>query len=48
MGMTDKQFNSFLKLFLRFIKQAIDAKDENERVQKLKEIADQIQDMIED
>ena len=48
MGMTDKQFNSFLKLVLKFIEQAKEAKDEKERLEKLEELTEEIQSMIED
>ncbi len=48
MGMTDKQFNSFLKLILKFISEAIKAKDEKERMDKLNELSKEIQSMIED
>lgn len=48
MGMTDKQFNSFMKLILKFIEQALKADDDKERLEKLEELKNEIQSMIED
>lgn len=48
MGMTDKQFNGFIRLLLDDIKEAIEEKDEAKKQERLEKIVDNLQKTIED
>lgn len=48
MGMTDKQFNGFIRLLLDDIKEAIEEKDEAKKQERLEKVVDNLQKTIED
>ena len=48
MGMTDKQFNGFLRFLLRSLKELQSSDDPKFKEEKLKEIIEDIQKTIED
>ena len=48
MGMTDKQFNGFIRLLLDDIKEAIEEKDETKKQERLEKVVDNLQKTIED
>ena len=48
MGMTDKQFNAFLRMLLKRIKEIETAKSPEEKEQKIDELLEEIQKDIED
>ena len=48
MGMTDKQFNSFVRFVLDAIKDAASEKDEEKRKEKIEKILDNLQKTLED
>ena len=48
MGMTDKQFNGFLRLLLSNLEEVIAEKDETKRNEKLNKVIENIQKTIED
>ncbi len=48
MGMTDKQFNGFIRLLLDDIKEAIEEKDEAKKRERLEKVVDNLQKTIED
>lgn len=47
-GMTDKQFNGFLRLLLSNLEEVIAEKDETKRNKKLNKVIENIQKTIED
>ena len=48
MGMTDKQFNGFLRFLLDNLKEAVEEKDEKKKKEKLDKVITNIQQTIED
>ena len=48
MGMTDKQFNGFLRFLLKDLKETLNEKDETKKQEKLESIIEDIQKTIED
>jgi hypothetical protein len=48
MGMTDKQFNGFVRLLLDDLKEVKTEKDEESKAQKLDKIIDTLQKTLED
>lgn len=48
MGMTDKQFNSYIRLILNVISKALKKMPESEEKEDLKNLADNLQKTIED
>ncbi len=48
MGMTDKQFNGFVKFLLDALKDAIEEKESEKKDEKLKKIAENLQKTLED
>ena len=48
MGMTDKQFNGFLRLVLDDLVEIQDEKDESKKRDKLQKLIEHIRDTIED
>lgn len=48
MGMTDKQFNGFLRFLLDNLKEAVEEKDDTKKKEKLDKVIDNIQRTIED
>ena len=48
MGMTDKQFDGYLRFLLRDLKDALRIEDPNNKNEKIKEIIEDIQKTIED
>lgn len=48
MGMTDKQFDGFLRMQISWIKRAMDEKDPEKKEELLKEILDNLQNTLED
>ncbi len=48
MGMTDKQFNSFIRLILDTIYEVLDDMSEGANKDKLKKLADNLQKSLED
>ena len=47
MGMTDKQFDGFLRMVISVIKKAITAKDQGEKNELLKELLENLQSTLE-
>lgn len=48
MGMTDKQFNGFLRFLLDALKDAMEEKESEKKDEKLTKIADNLQKTLED
>ncbi len=48
MGMTDKQFNGFVRFLLDALKDAIQEKESEKKDEKLTKIADNLQKTLED
>lgn len=48
MGMTDKQFNGFVRFLLDALKEAINERDESKKDEKLEKIAENLQKTLED
>jgi len=48
MGMTDKQFNGFVRFLLDALKDAMEEKEESKKEEKLEKIADNLQKTLED
>lgn len=48
MGMTDKQFNGFLRFMLDCLEEAMQEKDPEKREEKFQKLKDNIQKTIED
>lgn len=48
MGMTDKQFNGFLRQLIKNLKTANENKNEEEKTKEIKEIIEDLQKTIED
>ncbi|MCM1496559.1 MAG: hypothetical protein NC089_12290 [Bacteroides sp.] len=48
MGMTDKQFNGFVRFVLDALKDAMNEKEESVKKEKLQKIADNLQQTLED
>lgn len=48
MGMTDKQFNGFVRFLLDALKDAMEEKESEKKDEKLSKIADNLQKMLED
>ena len=48
MGMTDKQFNGFVRFLLDALKEANEEKDETKKDQKIEKIIDNLQKTLED
>ncbi|WP_243344568.1 hypothetical protein [Anaerococcus sp. AGMB09787] len=48
MGMTDKQFNGFLRQLIKNLENAISKQDEEEKIKEVKEIIKELQQTIED
>ncbi|MBQ2276837.1 MAG: hypothetical protein U0L23_06840 [Lachnospiraceae bacterium] len=48
MGMTDKQFNGFIRFILDDITEVIDALAEGKEKEKLKKVANNLQQILED
>ncbi len=48
MGMTDKQFNGFVRFVLDALKDAMDEPEESKKKEKLQKIADNLQQTLED
>lgn len=48
MGMTDKQFNGFVRFVLDDIKEVIDQLEESKAKEKLEKVADNLQQTLED
>ncbi|MDE6592840.1 MAG: hypothetical protein K2K57_07250 [Oscillospiraceae bacterium] len=48
MGMTDKQFNSYIRLILDVISKALKKMPDSEEKEDLKKLADNLQKTIED
>lgn len=48
MGMTDKQFNGFLRQLIKNLKNAIENDDEEEKTKEIEEIIEDLQKTIED
>lgn len=47
-GMTDKQFNGFIRLLLYALKEAIEETNTDKKNEKLSRIADNLQKILED
>ena len=47
-GMTDKQFNGFVRFLLDALKEANEEKDETKKDQKIEKIIDNLQKTLED
>ncbi len=48
MGMTDKQFNGFVRFLLDALKDAMEEKENDKKNEKLNKIADNLQKTLED
>lgn len=48
MGMTDKQFNGFVRFLLDALKDAMEEKEEKKKEEKLEKIAENLQKILED
>ena len=48
MGMTDKQFNGFVRFLLDALKDAMEEKESEKKDEKLTKIADKLQKTLED
>ncbi len=48
MGMTDKQFNGFVRFLLDALKDAMEEKESEKKEEKLAKIADNLQKTLED
>ena len=48
MGMTDKQFNGFIRFILDDIKEALETMEEGKEKEKLQKVADNLQQTLED
>ncbi len=48
MGMTEKQFNGFVRFLLDALKDAMAEKEESKKEEKLEKIADNLQKTLED
>ncbi len=48
MGMTDKQFNGFIRFILDDIKEVIETMEDSKEKEKLQKIADNLQQTLED
>ena len=48
MGMTDKQFNGFIRFLLDSLEDAIEEEDEKKREEKLRRVAEHLRDTLED
>lgn len=48
MGMTDKQFNGFLRQLIKNLKNANENKNEEEKTKEIKEIIEDLQKTLED
>lgn len=48
MGMTDKQFNGFIRFILDDIKEVIEAMEDSKEKEKLQKVADNLQQTLED
>ncbi len=48
MGMTDKQFNGFIRFLLDALKDAMEEKENEKKDEKLTKIADNLQKTLED
>ena len=48
MGMTDKQFNGFIRLLIKNIKEALKKKNQEEMTAQMEEILQDLQTIIED
>ena len=48
MGMTDKQFNGFVRFLLDALKDAMEEKENDKKNEKLTKIADNLQKTLED
>jgi hypothetical protein len=47
-GMTDKQFNGFLRQLIKNLKNAIENDDESEKTKEIEEIIEDLQKTLED
>ena len=47
-GMTDKQFNAFIRFVLDSLEAALDEKDEEKREERLRLVAEHLRDTLED
>ena len=48
MGMTDKQFNAFLRRLIKGVKEIVNAKTSDEKDEKAKELLEELQKDLED
>lgn len=48
MGMTDKQFNGYIRLVLALLNEALSEPDETKRKEKFEKLIDNLQKTIED
>ena len=48
MGMTDKQFNGFVRFILDDIKEVLETMEEGKEKEKLQKVADNLQQTLED
>ena len=48
MGMTDKQFNGFIRFILDDIKEVLETMEEGNEKEKLQKVADNLQQTLED
>ncbi|MBQ9346542.1 MAG: hypothetical protein IJT94_04260 [Oscillibacter sp.] len=48
MGMTDKQFNGYLRLLLDDLEEIYEEKDEEKKQAKLRKVIEHVRDTIED
>jgi len=48
MGMTDKQFNGFVRFLLEALKEAKEEKEDNKKDERLEKIIDNLQKTLED
>ena len=48
MGMTDKQFNGFIRFILDDIKEVLETMEEGKEKEKLQKVADNLQQTLED
>ncbi len=48
MGMTDKQFNGFIRFLIDDLKEAIEEKDEEKKNNKIEKVLENLQSTLED
>lgn len=48
MGMTDKQFNGFIRFLIDDLKEVQEEKDDNKRKERIQKILDNLQSTLED